>query len=135
MARTKNLKEWIGKNDDAMPTSDVRHRIADRHNWTCHICQGAIDKDKRWDADHVKPLKDGGENRETNLKPAHHICHKKRTAEQAIERAPVERKKLKHSGAARPKGTIKSAPMQVAEKPKKPAGKPSLPPRRLFMRE
>lgn len=134
MARTKKLKEWIGKNDDSMPTAPIRQRILERWGSLCHLCGGAITK-PGWHADHVKPLKDGGENRESNLKPAHEPCHRKETARQAIERAPVERKKQKHSGAARPKGDIKSAGFAKAEKPTKPAGKASLPPRRLFTRE
>lgn len=103
MART--VPEWIGKTDNAMPPATVRQRILERANFTCHVCGGEIDK-PGWHADHVPPLKDGGENRETMIKPAHEICHRRLTAQQAIDRAPIERMKMKHSGAARPKQTI-----------------------------
>ena len=116
MARTVS-KEWVGKTDNHMPPATVRQRILERANFTCHICGGEIDR-PGWHADHVPPLKDGGENRESKIKPAHDKCHRRLTAQQAVERAPIERQKLKHSGAARPKGRIPSPP-----KPSKPAPK------------
>lgn len=124
----RTVKEWIGRTDDAMPPATVRQRILDRENSTCHICGGKIDK-PGWHADHVPPLKDGGENRESRIKPAHAVCHHRLTAQQAIERAPIERKKQKHSGAIRPKQSIRSAGFPKAPKPEP---KPSLPPRSLF---
>ena len=126
----RTVKEWIGKSPDAMPSPKVRQRILERHNSECHICGGKIDG-KSWDADHVIPLKDGGENRESNLKPAHRKCHRLRTATQAVERAPIERKKLKHSGAKRPKQSIKSAGFAKVEKPER-VTKGSLPPKMLY---
>lgn len=122
----RSTKEWVGKTDNHMPPATVRQRILDRENRTCHVCGGAIDK-PGWHADHVPPLKDGGENRESMIKPAHDICHRRLTAQQAIERAPIERKKMKHSGAARPKQSIKSKSFPKTEKPKRIA-KDALPP-------
>jgi 5-methylcytosine-specific restriction protein A len=101
------VPEWIGRRPESMPPARVRQRILDRENGLCHICQGKIDK-PGWHADHVPPLKDGGENRESMIKPAHDVCHRRLTAQQAIERAPIERKKMKHTGAARPKQSIRS---------------------------
>lgn len=101
------VPEWIGRRVESMPPAKVRQRILERENGLCHICGGVIDK-PGWHADHVPPLKDGGENRESMIKPAHDVCHRRLTAQQAIERAPIERKKLKHTGAARPKPSIRS---------------------------
>jgi 5-methylcytosine-specific restriction protein A len=123
VART--VKEWIGKTDNSMPTGPVRQRILEREKGECHICGGRIDG-KGWHADHVPPLKDGGENRESKIKPAHEKCHRLLTAQQAVERAPVERQKMKHTGAIRPKGRIPSPPR--AERTQRA----SLPPRAMF---
>jgi 5-methylcytosine-specific restriction protein A len=105
----RTVPEWIGKTDNHMPTDKVRQRILDREKGECHICGGRIDG-KGWHADHVPPLKDGGENRESKIKPAHEKCHRLLTAQQAVDRAPVERQKMKHTGAIRPKGRIPQRP-------------------------
>ena len=52
------------------------------------------------------------------IKPAHAICHRRETARQAIERAPIERKKMKHTGAARPAGKLKGRGFPPSDKPK-----------------
>lgn len=101
----RTVKEWRGKTDNHMPPATVRQRILEREHFTCHICEGKIDK-PGWHADHVPPLKDGGENIESKIKPAHEKCHRKLTAVQAIERAPIERQKLKASGAIKPKSKL-----------------------------
>lgn len=125
------VPEWIGKRSESMPPATVRQRILERENSTCHICGGKIDR-PGWHADHVPPLKDGGENRESKIKPAHDVCHRKLTAQQAIGRAPIERKKLAHTGAARPKGNLKSRGFPPVEKQAKASTKTSLEPRRLY---
>lgn len=128
MARTVKT-EWRGKTDNHMPPPKVRQRILERENHICHICGGKIDK-PGWHADHVPPLKDGGENRESMIKPAHAKCHRLLTAKQAIERAPIERKKLKHSGAIQPKRNWKGRGFPSTGKTRTP--KQSLAPRALF---
>lgn len=132
MARTVKT-EWRGKTDNHMPPATVRQRILEREKRTCHICKGRIDPGMSWHADHVPPLKDGGENRESMIKPAHDKCHRRLTAQQAIERAPIERKKLKHTGAARPKQTLKTRNTLATGKAR--ASKPTLPPRNPFTHE
>ncbi len=124
---SRPVSEWIGKRPESMPPATVRQRILERENGICHVCKGAITK-PGWHADHVPPLKDGGENRESRIFPAHDVCHRLLTAQQAAERAPIERKKLAHSGAARPKGSIPSRP----KAPKQRVEKAVLPPRSIY---
>lgn len=128
MART--VKEWIGKTDNHMPPATVRQRILERADFKCHICDGEIDK-PGWHADHVPPLKDGGENRESKIKPAHDKCHRRLTAQQATDRAPIERQKMKHSGAIRPAGKMRGPAFAKPDKPER-QGKPPLAPKILF---
>lgn len=122
------VKEWIGRTDNAMPPPKVRQRIFDRDKGICHICKMHVDPGQSWEADHVPPLKDGGENRESKIFVAHTKCHKKLTAKQAMERAPIERKKQKHSGAKQPGRKMQSRGFETKERrPKDP-----LPPRQIF---
>lgn len=127
MARTP--PEWIGKTANSMPTGKVRQRILEAAKGLCHICGGAIEG-KGWHADHVPPLKDGGENRESMIRPAHEKCHRLLTAKQAVERAPVERQKMKHTGAIRPAGKLRSAGFPKRAKPERSIR--TLPPRQIY---
>lgn len=96
MART--TKEWIGRTDDAMPPPLVKLRIFEAHGGRCHLCERKIMTGDAWDADHVKPIWDGGENRESNMKPACIWCHRRKTAGEASQRAEGKRHRAKHSG-------------------------------------
>lgn len=118
MART--VPEWIGKTDDTRAPAKVRQRIFDRDN-TCHLCGQPIQAPgQKWDLDHVVALINGGENRESNLRPAHRKCHKDKTARDVAEKAKIAAIRQKHIGAAAPSPRpIKSAPFPKSERPKK----------------
>ena len=55
--------------------------IAERDNWTCQLCGGAVDRDttvphpEAATLDHVVPLSKCGEHSETNVQLAHFICN------------------------------------------------------------
>lgn len=115
----RKVPEWIGKTPDSMPSAKVRQRIYDREKATCYLCKGEIQPGQGFDLDHKDALIDGGENRESNLFPTHPKCHKVKTAQEAIERAPIERKRQKHTGAKRKKQPIRSRPFEKAPKPQK----------------
>lgn len=131
MART--VSEWIGKTDDHRAPGSVRDRIITRDN-RCHLC-GLPVEGKKWDLDHVKALINGGENRESNLRPSHIKCHKEKTALDVAEKAKVAAIRKKHLGITRPAQSIKSAPFPTSEKAAKRATKPSLPPRSLYRQD
>lgn len=134
---TRTVAEWIGKTDDHRAPGSVRDRIMKRENNACHICGLRIDG-KKWDLDHIKALINGGENRESNLKPAHRKCHVEKTALDVAEKAKVAAIRKKHIGITRPKQTIKSAPFAKSEKPDRGVpnkGMPPLPRLQLYREE
>lgn len=131
MART--VTEWIGKSDDHRAPGKVRDRIMAREGNRCHLCTREIVSGEKWDLDHVVALINGGENRETNLKPAHRKCHVDKTAADVAEKAKIAAKRMKHlnirTAPARPipsPGFAKS-PKALKRQPKK-----ALPPKPLF---
>lgn len=95
MART--VKEWQGDTDEQRAPPRVRARIFDREGGKCHLCGQPI-IGKKWALDHVKALINGGENRETNLKPIHIACHREKTAADVAEKARIAAKRRKHIG-------------------------------------
>ena len=100
-AQGRDVKEWIGKNANSVPPPTVLQRIYDRAHGICHITGLPIGK-KAWDADHVKALEDGGENREANLAPALRTAHRKKTAEENVRRKEADRKRRSDIGAKAP---------------------------------
>lgn len=128
---TRSVSEWIGKSDDHRAPGRVRDRIMAREGNHCHLCGCAIDG-KKWDLDHVIALINGGENRESNLKPAHRKCHVEKTAADVAEKARIAAVRKKHLGIRAPKQKIKSAGFPVSESAAKRQTKIPLPPRALF---
>jgi 5-methylcytosine-specific restriction enzyme A len=129
----RSVPEWIGKNDDAVPPATVRLRVWERHQGRCHICGGPITQ-KKWECDHVIPLKDKpGGNRETNLAPAHAICHRAKTAKENAERAKITRQRQKQASIRKqPKQKIPARPFPKVDNESAPSKKRSLPPRSMF---
>ena len=124
----RKLEEWIGATDDTRAPPRVRQRIFDDCSGKCHIC-GVVIIGKKWALDHVTALVNGGENRQSNLKPVHITCHAVKTASDVAEKAKIAAVRGKHIGAVRP-----SSSLSTRDKPKqpKPVTKPSLPPRNLY---
>lgn len=131
----RSVKEWVGPNDDAMPPPRVRLRIYDRAGGTCHICNLPIKPGETWHADHVKALIEGGENRETNLAPAHAHCNLAKANGEKTRKAKVARTRKKHIRVVEAKQSIQSSPFARSEKAARRASKtpkPSLPPRLIY---
>lgn len=124
----RKVAEWIGKTDDAMPSPRVRQRIYDANEGICHICSLPIKTGETWHLDHVKALIEGGENRESNMKPAHAHCNLAKAKQETKRKAKVQRTRQKHTGARKPKGTIQSRGFEKTERKEKA----TLPPRRLY---
>lgn len=111
----RKVEEWIGSTDDQRAPPRVRERIFTRDS-TCYLCKCEIQTGQKWDLDHVKALINGGENRETNLRPAHRKCHVEKTALDLAEKAKVAAIRKKHLGITQPKKTIKSPQFAKSEK-------------------
>lgn len=129
MART--VAEWIADTDDQRAPKRVRDRIMDRHP-NCYLCTRPFNDGKRIALDHVVALINGGENRESNLRPVHVACHAKKTAADVAEKAAIARKRQKHRRIVdAPK--MQSAPMTTtarAERRRKTASTKMQPPAR-----
>ncbi len=124
----RKLEEWIGATDDTRAPPRVRQRIFDDCSGKCHIC-GVVIIGKKWALDHVTALVNGGENRQSNLKPVHITCHAIKTASDVAEKAKIAAVRGKHIGAVRSSSSLST---RDRPKPPKPVTKPSLPPRNLY---
>jgi 5-methylcytosine-specific restriction enzyme A len=131
---SRPLPEWIGKHHGVNIPPRVRQRVYDRDNGICHLCKLPIKPGEIWQADHVQALINGGEHRESNLAPAHGHCHVGKSALDLKEKAKVAAMRGKHTGAIRPKQTIKSAPFAKSEKSPRidKAAIPPLPAHRIY---
>lgn len=126
MART--VKEWIGKTDDTKIPPRVSQRVFDRAGGICHCCKLLIKVPfETWDTDHEIALINGGENRESNLAPAHSHCHIKKTRQDVAAKAKVASVRGKHIGTKRP-----SSPLSGQKQPKPPTTKITLQRRSLY---
>lgn len=133
MART--VTEWIGKTDDQRAPNRVRDRILAACP-NCHICTRKIEATERHALDHVVALINGGENRESNLRPVHIKCHAEKTAADVAEKARIAAKRQAHIGIKTvPVVKIKSAPFPQSERAAARQPKPQLPPRQMFQEQ
>lgn len=123
---SRSVPEWIGKTDDAKPHKAVRLRRFDHYQGRCADCGRKIGAGAlSWDLDHIKSLREGGENRETNLQPlCEEVCHEDKTSREATQRAKEYRKREAHVLGTRPsnhklprRGFQKAAPQRSASRP------------------
>ena len=131
----RDLPEWQGKTPSTKVPPRVRLRIYDRAGGICHICKLPIKPGETWHADHVKALIEGGENRESNLAPAHAHCNLAKANGEKTRKAKVARVRKKHIRVVEAKQSIQSAPFARSEKAARIASKtpkPSLPPRLIY---
>lgn len=123
--------QWRGKTDDSKAPPTVRQRVFDAHGGKCHLCGQPIKVPaESWELDHVTALVNGGENAESNLAPAHKVCHLAKTAKDCAEKSKVAAVRMKHTGAKRPKQSIRSKGFERKDR----IPKPSLAPRSLYER-
>jgi hypothetical protein len=104
------VPEWIGKSPDADIPKAVKLRIVLRQGGKCPISGKKFGPKAEPRFDHIKPLADGGEHRESNLQAiVDDVAHKPKTAREAAERAAVRARQTTHLGIdGRKKAEIKS---------------------------
>jgi 5-methylcytosine-specific restriction protein A len=98
----RKVKEWIGKTLESMPPPSIRARIFDRCDGVCHISKRKIVPGDEWHLDHIKSIRNKGENRETNLAVAYGPAHREKTAKENSDGAKADRARIKHIGADEP---------------------------------
>lgn len=92
----RSVKEWQGRNDDAMPTNAVFDRLYAKQDGRDAITGIAFAPGDKICRDHIVPLIDGGENRESNLQLITEKQHKLKTAREAMDRAKTRAKQHAH---------------------------------------
>jgi 5-methylcytosine-specific restriction protein A len=96
---TRSLPEWIGRTPDSAVPPRVRVRIFDRYEGRCQCgCNRKIMAGEKWDCEDTIAIINGGERRESNLKPWLSEHHPKKTAADVAEKSRVYRKRAKHLG-------------------------------------
>lgn len=94
----RKVEEWVGKTPDTKPPKAVIDRLFLRQGGRCAISGRKIRPGDTTHADHVKPLKDGGTNREGNLQLVLADAHREKTVDENRARAKERRIRLKHAG-------------------------------------
>ena len=94
----RKVAEWTGKTPDTKPPKAVIDRLFLRQGGICALSGRKIRPGDTTHADHVLPLKDGGENRESNLQLVLADAHRAKTAQENSGRAKERRLRLKHAG-------------------------------------
>lgn len=94
----REVREWIGKRPESMPSTKVLLRLHDKQDGKCACGCGQpldLERPNSIDCDHIVPLKDGGENRESNLQLLLKDCHADKTKAENSARATAERHQAK----------------------------------------
>ena len=100
----RSINEWVGKTDDSAPPPTVKLRVFLAHEGVCAACGNGIWTGEPWAIDHTIALINGGENRESNLKPMHLGCHRLKTGQDIGTRTETRKKQMAHYGIKKSKG-------------------------------
>lgn len=102
-AGKRSLPEWIGAHPDAPIPRSVKARVWARCAGICQLSGKKLMVGDEVDFDHIVPLADGGDHKESNLQIVWRPAHRKKTADEAGPRAKVERLRAAHLGLGKPK--------------------------------
>lgn len=115
------VEEWVGRTPDSVPPKSAVDRIFLRQGGRCAITGRKIMPGDKRALDHKKRLKDGGENRESNLQVILADKHVEKTAEENTLGAKVTRIRLKHNNLwPEPKRPIRSRGFPKRYEPEAP---------------
>lgn len=102
----RSVPEWVGATPDSKVPDHVRQRIFMRHGRVCHIAKRKIRGGEPWELEHVVALRDGGQNRESNLAPALKDKHREKTSAEAAARAKTDATFAKHYGTRNKRSSL-----------------------------
>lgn len=94
----RSVEEWIGATPDSKPPKSVTDRVFLRQGGKDAITGDKMFPSDKKAVDHITPLKDGGENRESNLQIILATTHKEKTVAENKARAKETRQRLKFNG-------------------------------------
>lgn len=92
----KEKRQTVTSRRSLSPTK--RAQLFQAASGVCHICEQKIQIGQAWDAEHKIPLALGGADDESNMAPAHKVCHAPKTVEDVVTIARAKRRALKHIG-------------------------------------
>lgn len=95
---TRAVPEWIGATPDTPIPPRVKDRVFIAHGGRCYLSGRKIFPGDAWDAEHVIAIINGGENRESNLKPALRDRHREKTAADVAIKSKTYRMRAKNNG-------------------------------------
>ena len=104
----RSIAEWIGKTPDTPVPDHVQLRILLRQSRLCAIENRPRGIGEEFQCDHKIRLKDGGENRESNLQMILEARHKIKSAAERKAGKKVDRIQKKVLGIHRPKTRMRS---------------------------
>lgn len=103
---TRAVEEWRGKTDDTPIPPRVRLRVFERFGGICQETGRKITPADEWDCDHTIALVNGGQHRESNLRPVLREAHRAKTAQDVAQKAKDARVRQKHLGIKKRKAII-----------------------------
>jgi len=89
-------------------TDKDRARIFANNNGVCHLCNQKIDGVREaWEIEHVIAWELTRDDSDGNLRPAHIVCHKRKTHEQdRLVINEAKRREAKHTGVKRTSSSL-----------------------------
>ena len=102
IATRRPVPEWIGKKPTSKPPQSVYLRLWDKQEGRCAISDEKMFPKDEKHVDHIIPLRDGGENRESNLQIVLAVHHKEKTREENSQRAKDDRIKADYLRLKKP---------------------------------
>lgn len=99
----REVDEWKGKHANSAVPEKVQERVCRRFKDICQgPCHQKLGGRLNVHMDHIVPLRDwtdsGHGNRESNLQPLCHLCHRVKTGLEARARAQTVRIRKRHLG-------------------------------------
>lgn len=130
MARTRKSQGWVAKHDDqAIPETVQRHILERQMNADgliiCPDCGNPIRPGQKKAFDHFKPLADGGQHSEANLRAIHEKpCHAIKTVVEAKARTKARSQFAAVHGIKSGKSELRSAGFAPAQPQRRASSAP-----------